>query len=485
MGLSETIDVLDEYGPVGPALFSHPIHFPEVRNTEGLGIEEGTTNEFVDPRFLTGNDIPAGLAGSTVFLDTANAASGGSLRVVLSAGGSGTRGTAVQFAAVASTTYTVSYTVWNPVSNPGAVLVQAQAGTGVIAAGTVNGAQTTVKGQFQNVSVTFTTTGAGTVTIYLLALWATTAGDVFWASEPQRERKAYRTSYCNGALGSGYAWTGPPDNSTSTRTPARQIHSLSGLLRGPMTLCAFVKVGEVAPVGYAASLTINNRAPALVLIAGTSVQFSSLTDAVASVNLTYAPGDVLFLGGTLDATGTIYTISASKNGGPLLTSAPVTSAAAYGGATQVELGSFNAAGQVDSGLEQVLLFNRMLPLTDATGQPSLTGLATGATVDYADDPGIVYAAATATTRGSLDGLTSAGTGKVRRLRSVPGRFRSLGGFAYDSGFGAGSTMRLSVPAGSGIGQNQLLGHGQTRRYRVKTVFTEGGLYDELFLTRVA
>jgi hypothetical protein len=44
------------------------------------------------------------------------------------------------------------------------------------------------------------------------------SGDIAWFDGIQLEQKAYATSYCDGSLGYGYAWTGTAHNSTSTRT---------------------------------------------------------------------------------------------------------------------------------------------------------------------------------------------------------------------------------------------------------------------------
>lgn len=42
-------------------------------------------------------------------------------------------------------------------------------------------------------------------------------GDTIWQTKAQIENKAYATSYCDGSLGTGYAWTGTAHASTSTR----------------------------------------------------------------------------------------------------------------------------------------------------------------------------------------------------------------------------------------------------------------------------
>ena len=52
----------------------------------------------------------------------------------------------------------------------------------------------------------------------------------FWWDGAQVEAKSYATSYCDGTLGTGYAWTGTAHNSTSTRAASSASLDPAGIL---------------------------------------------------------------------------------------------------------------------------------------------------------------------------------------------------------------------------------------------------------------
>lgn len=70
-------------------------------------------------------------------------------------------------------------------------------------------------GEWQRLSTTFTTSGATTGNIYFMGI--NNPNLDFYADALQLEEKAYATSYADGSLGVGYAWTGAANASASTR----------------------------------------------------------------------------------------------------------------------------------------------------------------------------------------------------------------------------------------------------------------------------
>ncbi len=68
-------------------------------------------------------------------------------------------------------------------------------------------------------SGTKTTNGSDTtLTLKAYVGWDNTNAQTFYIDAVQIEAKAYPTSYCDGSMGTGYAWTGTVHASTSTRT---------------------------------------------------------------------------------------------------------------------------------------------------------------------------------------------------------------------------------------------------------------------------
>ena len=123
----------------------------------------------------------------------------------------------------ATGTHIFGLDVWVPSGSPG-VIAQAAGGSATY---TNNGAtSSTVKDQWQRLYVTVTVTVVGTIQVGVVNNQATTAGMKVWTDAWQYEQKGYVTSYCDGSLGNGYAWTGAAHASTSTRTAGLLQHAL-------------------------------------------------------------------------------------------------------------------------------------------------------------------------------------------------------------------------------------------------------------------
>jgi hypothetical protein len=179
-------------------------------------------------------------------------------------------------------------------------------------------------------------------TINLAMMYVRTASDwagtaTFRATAAQIEEKAYATSFLDGSLGSGYAWTGTAHNSVSTRAagslqlpPDGNIDTLSGSVA--------MRVNNIAPNGlntrYLLALGVYsvNDFLAIHVLETNFIRFwiktGTETDTVvlSSVNTLTTPDITVYAEWDRD------TIGVSVNGEPLVTSPrlPLSSGTATG-----------------------------------------------------------------------------------------------------------------------------------------------------------
>jgi hypothetical protein len=286
-------------------------------------------------------------------------------------------------------------------------------------------------------------------------------------------------AFAEGTGLAAYRWTGAENASTSTRTasvvtfPAAQAPAFSwGVV---------LKVGAVPTAATARSVLAANgsgTAPQ-IYVSNSAVVFTSNVDVAATVAYTPTAGDVLTIVGVLAADAKTYTVYLSVNGAAVTTNTSTASGTAFGSLSSLWVGSNNGNGlQVDGVIEQVLIFNRAITSTEVNALAALTS-----EVNYATDPGIVLAAATGTVRDTTQAETAAGTGYYRSDRTMKcyvERLTPTGSNPDDDT----ATVKISVPAGSGIGVGQLVAvnypqasYGRT----VQRVFSPGGDYDELYV----
>lgn len=178
-----------------------------------IRFEEGTTNLVSNPSFETGitgwGAVSPG--NDTMTQETDEAAVGDASAEITCAGVTSFEGRGISFTTVISTAYTGSLHVKAPV---GAALrlrlVDQGSGTVLVTTSFVG------TGAWQRVICTAAATGT-TTNLQILKNGGAAQVVAFRIDAAQAEAKARATSYCDGSLGTGHAWTGTPHASTSTR----------------------------------------------------------------------------------------------------------------------------------------------------------------------------------------------------------------------------------------------------------------------------
>jgi hypothetical protein len=176
--------------------------------TRGLMIEEATTNLIINPSLETNTTgwTPVGATTFTRTQDRVAVAGDYVATVVFAAAARFERDVTVQTAAATAYTFsvyvcgstaeTIALGIWDDVT------------------GYSWGSAESISGGWKRISVT-KTFGAGSASRYVEIVGSGACTIYFDAF--QLEQKAYATSYCDGTLGYGYAWTGTAHASTSTR----------------------------------------------------------------------------------------------------------------------------------------------------------------------------------------------------------------------------------------------------------------------------
>lgn len=287
-----------------------------------------------------------------------------------------------------------------------------------------------------------------------------------------------------GTGAAAYRWTGAENASASTRTAGFLVHALPTLMANLVSAAVLVRVGT--PVSTATmfprpvhlgttadgfSIYLNNGSVYVVkLVATVTVQ--------VQLALSLVPGDLLFLALTYD--GTTLTAYGSKNGG-VISSATAASATIPADISQVAVGGHpGGANQSDSVVEQVLIYRGSLTSTEVQALAAVK-VETG----FKDDARIVLAAGTGIVRGTVRAATVTGTGYYRPSRAaLAADLEDIVAIGPDPG-DDNSSIKITVPAGSGVGQGQLVSlspDGSGRRFTVHRVFAPGGAYDELLVS---
>ncbi len=281
-----------------------------------------------------------------------------------------------------------------------------------------------------------------------------------------------------GTADAAYRWNGAEHASTSTRAAAAVTHPLTSPA-SPLTVAAWVRVGEVGSGGNRTFVNVDNGTDQERYRLGTSAGAVNAIKSVAGTNITTTlgatvqTGDALFVALTFN--GASLVASASVNGAALLTATTATTTVPAT-PTNVRLGVNQGQNSFSNGpVESVLIYNRVLTTAE------IADLAFGPVqMDILDDPGIVYSAGTIATKGTGNALTPAGKGRFRRSRTFAAELQPLDGVQPSLN---NATHRVSVPSGSGIGEGSVLSldpNGRGTRYRVVRAFANGGSPDELY-----
>lgn len=190
-------------------------------------VEEGTTNTVPDPSFenatITNYWTAQGTAAISKVTTHAYISSNGGKVVCGAATTDGVHQLATSGAAASSgQSWTVSgriraFAAGDVGKTVKAAIIERTSGDAVV---TTNlGSAITLTDAWQVFSYTVALSGGGTVAKATCGFMAGAAVAVdFVLDAVQLEQKAYATSYCDGSLGTGYAWSGTAHASSSTRT---------------------------------------------------------------------------------------------------------------------------------------------------------------------------------------------------------------------------------------------------------------------------
>lgn len=499
VALSSYCNLLSPYGPLVPSTLTAPVRQGAVNFGDGLFVGEATTNMFTNPSVETATTGWLALgAGTTNAQSTVRAFVGTTslLTTMGSALAANTGGISFNvtsgFLANAQV-YTFSCWVYVPSGNPTMYLsVQ-----GAIVAATVNGSPSTLFGQWQRLSVTFTSSASASTSvgnIYVINSSVTGTAQQFWADAFQFENKGYATSYCDGSLGVGYAWTGTAHASTSTRAiGALQWTMPTPLSASALTIAWWMKVGAEAfqSGNFATPVFLGNTTDGFQVYLNQASGGFGVNKWAAGANsgfgsgVVFGLGDILFCALTYDsATLSFY---GAKNGAVPSLLNSVATTAVPGLQTVVTLGPNGTGTMPNSPTEQLLIYNRALTLA----QVQALAAASAETI-FESDNGIMFAAGCGSVRGTTN-AKSVGVSdplnpsNYRIMRTVAATNEVItGGSTSNPDDVTAATHKISVPAGSGVGQGQVVGLANTPTaigtiYTVQRVFSPGGAYDELYV----
>jgi hypothetical protein len=190
-----------------------------VGTTNGFRIDEATTNLITNPSVET-NSTNWGTpfnAANTGARDTAIAKFGTASFKANRTGAYSDSRMARYYDGVSygTGTYTASAWIYIRDSAIGTVQLQIEAATATLTTASNYTTTNGVIGNWVRITQTFTITSAGTFFINAMG-GANQVGSIF-IDGLQMEQKPYATTYADGSLGQGYAWTGAANASTSTR----------------------------------------------------------------------------------------------------------------------------------------------------------------------------------------------------------------------------------------------------------------------------
>ncbi len=341
------------------------------QGTRAVKVERGTTNLCANPSVETALAGWAAFRGAEAVTREEADSVYGDYRIKVVTPGvqtfEGVRYTSV--AAAAATAYTLS--VWVK-GTKGALLRIDITDDGTPAA---TGVDFTATGEWERKVVTHTTS-AGTTLVYLTVLTQNVIlATTFYVDGAQCEQLVHATTYCDGTLGTGYAWTGAAHASTSTRTATLvnlDVHV--GLVSDNATFSFRVVVqmpydaDETWPVAADGNWLFDVRGAGTDIIALTYDQANNRlrvyimgADRLLSPQ-TFVAGDWLDIVVTLDFTGNSYKLYV--NGIEEDTDSTALAAPTL---TDWELGSALGAFQAGFTFSEYAAFDRVLTAIEVAG----------------------------------------------------------------------------------------------------------------------
>lgn len=228
--LTSSLDGTDQSGSVS-LTGTDPIRYDG-----GLWLEEATTNYITNPSIETGiTDWGTSVGGVIRSQDTTGAVVGTKSLKVINDGANASQG--VQYiggsppASVQNDKWSMQAYLRGASGAESAFLGVSQRNAGGSGIGDVVGAPhalTTVPTLYKD---TIVVSGATTASIRPKIVGPNSlTSETFFADSIQIEKKGYHTSYCDGSLGAGYAWTGTAHASTSTRAASSASIDPTGYL---------------------------------------------------------------------------------------------------------------------------------------------------------------------------------------------------------------------------------------------------------------
>lgn len=209
-----------------------------IRYSNGLWLEEATTNAYINPVAGNGTSTLAPLSNRANAVVSVPTPLPGHLSGVTdcfrvtSAGdfGAGTTWASLNIGNLSAALYQLSVYVYIPAATSISAIgfTAGNFTSGVIVAAIGDAALTN---QWQRIGPATLTPDVGDLAgILNLTVTGLSNGEVLYFIIPQVERKDYMTSATAGSLGAGYAFTGTAHNSTSTRAASSAAISPSGIL---------------------------------------------------------------------------------------------------------------------------------------------------------------------------------------------------------------------------------------------------------------
>ncbi len=191
--------------------------------------DEATTNLVTNPSFEVDTAGWAGLIGTETLSSSSTYSYFGTKSLkVITPGSVVNEGVGFTFNCLPNTTYTVSW--WT--RGGGYPLAWQLVGNSSGATDFGNAGEQGAFNFWGRCHGTKTTNGSDTTLTFkaYVGLWGSPAAVTFYVDGVQIEAKAYPTSYCDGSMGTGYAWTETAHASTSTRTAGWQYLNPSSKL---------------------------------------------------------------------------------------------------------------------------------------------------------------------------------------------------------------------------------------------------------------
>lgn len=360
--------------------------------TRALVVEEATTNLITNPSFETNTTGWAGTGGSSIAKSTDEAFKGSASCKITNTDASGYAYITVVNNPTQADDYAASMWVKGSANSVGeTAAIQLYESGGAQGAQYSSGSVTLTR-EWQKVEVTHTVLQSDRTKLYVfVVLYDSADTHYMYFDAVQCEQQAYLTSYCDGSLGSGYAWTGTAHNSTSTRTATEvNLDERVGLISGndTVSLRVVMQMGYDADArwprgsGYNYLLTGYGAGGAWIIVAydETDDKFSLYLNGAErcqSSAQTFAAGDWVDLVVTLDFGNDSYIIyvdgEADGSDTTALTAPAVTewnlgssqAGTFVAGCAYAELAAFD---KVLSAAEVAQLYNLQRPLVDAGAQ---------------------------------------------------------------------------------------------------------------------